>query len=115
MTAWCDSRCRRWCRTLSMLEILAIILQILLVVCSKRHQWVYIGPTTVSLMYPSSSKDADIAYFERVIWEVAEHRCLLKTRQLFETGCGRYAAQILCQFLHVWIPGVPKQLYLLMT
>ena len=63
----------------------------------------------------TSSKDADISFFESVLREVEEHQCLLKTQQPYETGCGRHAAPTLCQFLHVWISGVPNQLDLLMT
>ena len=55
----------------------------------------------------TSSKDADIAFFESVIREVGENQCLLKTQQPYETGCGRHAARLLCQLLHVWISGVP--------
>ncbi len=42
----------------------------------------------------TSSKDADIAFFESVIREVGEHQCLLKTQQPYETGCGRHAEPI---------------------
>ena len=51
----------------------------------------------------TSSKDADIAFFESVIREVGEHQFLLKTQQPYETGCGRHAAQILCQLLHTCV------------
>ena len=59
----------------------------------------------------TSSKDADIAFFESVIREVlvGEHQCLLKTQRPYETGCGRHAAPILCQLLHVCISGVPNK------
>ena len=109
ITAWFDSRCRMWCRTQLMREMM---LQSFLIVCWKLHQWVY---TAISLMCLISSKYTDISYFESVIREVGEHQCLLKTRQLYQTVCGRHAALILCQLLHVWISGDPNQLCLLLT
>ena len=92
MTAWCDSRCcRRWCRTQSMREMLATMMQIHLVVCWKLHQWVR---TAVSCMCLTSSKDADIAFCESLIREVGVHQCILKTQQLYETGCGRHCHEL---------------------
>ena len=68
-----------------------------------------------SLMFLTSSKVADIAYFESVIPKLGEHQCLVKTQQLYKTGCRRQASPILCQLLRWWISGVPNQLYLLIT
>ena len=75
MTAWCDSRFRRWCRTQLMREMLATMMQIHLVVCWKMHQWVC---TAVSVMCLTSSKYADIAFFESVIREVGEQSVSLE-------------------------------------
>ena len=112
MTAWCVSRCRRWCRTQSMHEMLTMILQIILLLCWKLHQWVHIAVSFVCL---TSSKVADIASFESVIPKLGEDHCLVKTPHLYKTGCGRHAAPIFCQLLRWWISGGANQLYLLIT